>query len=190
MPLLDFYRQTPTEWNREMQRKEMNGTCDLELDQIHYQVAAASISDREGRRVVDRGPEAWVEYIDRDLIYLWLAKHAQRSAVLDRRETGSSASIEDSGWPSWNIVTGEDDSHVSHSREQPSHVTSALPYGTAVNDENSQQSVPRESPVDDTQSLNFSLSSASQLLTVEAQPTNDSAYVFIPRTTKICDGLP
>ena len=141
-----------------LQMDQMNGICDLEVDQLHYKVAAESISDREGRRIIDRGREAWVDYIDRHLIYLWLAKHAQRSAVLNRRETRSSSSSEDSGWSSWNIVTGEDDSHVSQNREQSSNDTSALPYGTAVDDQNNQQSVPRESPVDGTQSLNFSLS--------------------------------
>ena len=57
----------------------MNGICDHDADQRNYATAASSLEPREGRRILDRGVEAWTEYIDRDLIYQWLAKHAQRS---------------------------------------------------------------------------------------------------------------
>ena len=171
---MDFYRIRFCEWQHALSLN--NGIVDHAADQRNYREAANELYARERRRRDVGGSVEWKNFIassydecvDRDRMYQWLAKHAQRAAIFDRRTLNPPSSVDTSVNSSWQLVANGDESVVGVSvPNQPSPPSStsasALPHGTAGITGNvpdpSQGPNASESPVDDTHSLDLSVSS-------------------------------
>ena len=84
VPFVEFYRERFSEWKRAILAENPDGEINDDAEQYNYIDAARLVVSSMyfgGRpRIIVEGEEA--DYINRDLIYQWLAKHAQRSAIL------------------------------------------------------------------------------------------------------------
>ena len=101
VPFLDFYRMRFCDWQHALSLN--NGIVDHAADQMNYREAANELYARERRRQGVGGSVEWKVFteqyedcVDRDRMYTWLAKHAQRAAIFDRRTLNPPSSVDTS----------------------------------------------------------------------------------------------